>query len=78
MEITIQDFLDTEDADQLFHWSDSVFPEEGRGYTWLKTTHHVVARENGKAVGHIGFGRFEILGDTPLSVVGIGAVVVKH
>ena len=77
MDIFIEDFLSADDRVNLFEWSESVFPAEGRGFTWAKPTHHVVARENGSAIAHIGFAAFTIIHETELPVIGVGGVVVR-
>lgn len=78
--ITIEMLETLSDAQQqsLFHWRERVFPEEGRGKEWAQSRWHLVASDGDKAVGHIGFNRFEILVDgSPLSTVGVGGVVAR-
>lgn len=68
------------DAQQqsLFHWRERVFPEEGRGKEWAPSRWHLVASDGDKAVGHIGFNRFEIVADgQPLRTLGLGGVVAR-
>lgn len=77
MEITIQTEIDEDDSNQLFKWDDVVFPIEGRDYDWAKPTHHIVARDNGIPVGHIGFGQFLVIGELEKMVIGVGGVVVR-
>ena len=53
------------------------FPIEGKEYQWAKPKRHIVARKNGLAVGHIGFGRFQLCGSKDIDVIGVGGVVVR-
>lgn len=76
--IELLEFLSYAQQQSLFHWSERVFPEEGRGKEWAQSRWHLVASEGDKAIGHIGFNRFEIVVDgQPLSTIGVGGVVAR-
>lgn len=77
MEIQIEDTLSAGDLVSLFEWRDRVFPAEGRGFSWEKPSHHVVARDQGVAIAHIGFGAFRIIYEKEIPVIGVGGVVVR-
>lgn len=62
----------------LFQWRERVFPEEGRGKEWEQAHWHLVASEGAKALGHIGFNRFElIVAGQPIATLGVGGVVAR-
>lgn len=77
MECCIQTEIEEDEFNYLFKWRKHVFPLEGRGFVWSEPTHHIVARDNGKAVGHIGFGAYTIIGEAEKVVIGVGGVVVR-
>lgn len=78
MHIEITDSLNAADKAHLMGWSERVFPEEGRQYSWTESTHHIVAYESAEPVAHLGFGLFEIQnGDQAEQVIGVGGVVVR-
>lgn len=55
-----------------------MFPPEGRDMEWAPLGWHVVAREAGRAVGHLGFDRFMVLADRrEVPLIGVGGVVVR-
>ncbi len=72
--------LDQQAREQLFHWRDRVFPEEGKAFKWAESTRHIVALDGGNAVGHLGFGIFtveDVERKMMHQVVGVGGVVVR-
>lgn len=76
MEIIEQ--LGEQDRADLFHWAEQVFPIEGRALQWCAPSHHLLYRQSGQAIGHIGFGVHTLLSDgEPLDVIGVGQVVVR-
>ncbi len=78
MNISLQATLTEADEKDLFGWSDIVFPIEGRGMDWAALRWHVVARDEERAVGHIGFDQFTIRDDgRETRVIGVGGVVVR-
>ena len=77
MKITIEQELNSIDETLLFRWADVVFPIEGRGLEWEKPEFHIVAWENERPIGHIGFGKYVIEADMQISVIGVGGVVVR-
>jgi predicted N-acetyltransferase YhbS len=78
MEIEIEDDLGLEDERNLMGWSDQVFPIEGKDLFWSSVPFHIVARNDGEPIAHVGFGEFLIQSKTEsLKVVGIGGVVVR-
>jgi predicted N-acetyltransferase YhbS len=78
MEIFIQTEISVEESEQLFGWDERVFPIEGRAYSWAKSKCHIIAKDKGVAIGHIGFGQFQInAGETEKNVIGVGGVVVR-
>jgi len=77
MDIVIQTEIDEKDSEHLFKWAERVFPEEGKDYLWSQSTHHIIARDNGKPVGHIGFAEYRVIGETEKNVIGVGGVVVR-
>ena len=77
MEIAIQSELTEDEANHLFKWSECVFPIEGGEFEWAKPQRSIVARDNGLAIAHVGFGLFKVIGDNEKAVIGVGAVVVR-
>jgi len=78
MKFLIQSDLSKNDVESLFEWSDKVFPVEGKAFKWAESTHHIVARNEDRAIGHIGFGRFKVKGGLlEREVIGVGGVVVR-
>lgn len=78
MDLELTDTLDSADRASLFEWDEQVFPVEGRAYRWSQPTHHILARIEGTAIAHLGFGRYEILDSARArSVIGVGGVVVR-
>lgn len=78
MTIELTEHLYEQDRNDLLHWSREVFPVEGQALQWCEPSHHLVYRQAGQAIGHIGFGRYVVLsGGEALDVVGVGQVVVR-
>jgi len=78
MTLELTQRLGSQDQDDLFHWDRQVFPVEGLALHWCEPSHHLVCREAGRAIGHIGFGRYPLFSDgEPLEVIGLGQVVVR-
>jgi predicted N-acetyltransferase YhbS len=78
MNIVIEENLAISDSNSLFKLSDSIFPEEGKEFTWEKPSHHIVARENDVAIAHIGLGKYVVSGEAETAVIGAGGVVVRR
>lgn len=78
MEFVIQTEMEPSESDHLFKWSDNVFPSEGRHFQWAMPTHHIIAKDLGRAIAHVGFGKFLVVGgDVEKPVIGVGGVVVR-
>ena len=77
MEFGIQTEIEENDFKYLFKWDEQVFPIEGRDFLWSESTHHIIARDHGKPVGHIGFGKYLVVGEAEKNVIGVGGVVVR-
>jgi predicted N-acetyltransferase YhbS len=78
MEIVFKRTLDEKSWTHLTGWSESVFPEEGKGMEWAALGWHVLGVEEGQPVAHVGFDRFTINDSgANISVVGVGGVVVR-
>ena len=79
VEIFIQSEIEKMDSNHLFHWNDNVFPAEGREFTWAEPQRHIIVKDRGLAIGHIGFGVFKVVGDEDENkeVIGVGGVVVR-
>lgn len=78
MRIEMLETLSDDQQNSLFRWRERVFPEEGRNKEWEQARWHLVASEGAKAVGHIGFNRFELVVDClPVATLGVGGVVAR-
>ena len=79
MYIELTETLSEQDNNNLFHWHEQVFPIEGKGISWSKSTHSIVCRdENGSAIGHIGYRNDLIVSaGQEIPVIGVGSVVVR-
>lgn len=80
MQFKVVDSLSDKQSDQLFHWADNVFPEEGRVFKWAKSEWHILAfDEYSNSMAHLGYAGFDVTLDSrkKIRVVGVGGVVVR-
>jgi len=77
VEFVIQSEIDENESTHLFKWDERVFPTEGRDFLWSESTHHIIAKDDGKSIGHLGFGKYLVVGEVEKSVIGVGGVVVR-
>ena len=78
MKIVITESLNSFENDYLMRWKKNVFPVEGQSICWSSLSHHILARENNKAIAHIGFAEFTVqIHSESYKVIGVGGVVVR-